>query len=91
MPENEVPLGDFVMSSNVTLRDLKSFYDIHVPQLDVSKTLKEVLMENFSDLEVGDRFSLGTIDLIIRKVENGIVSEIGIALNPDVKSKDFFS
>ncbi|MBQ4084374.1 MAG: potassium/proton antiporter [Alphaproteobacteria bacterium] len=87
LSETEAPLGDFVVSPMATLNDLKFFYGINVSEESSSKTLKELLEDNFSDLETGDRFSLGLIELVIRKVENGEVVEIGIALESDKNRK----
>ena len=87
MTETETPLGDFIVSPMATLGDLKTFYGVVINEKDAFKTLKELLEDNFSDLEVGDRFSLGVIELVIRKVENGEVKEIGIALESDKRKK----
>ncbi|MBO7332607.1 MAG: hypothetical protein J6U64_02955, partial [Alphaproteobacteria bacterium] len=87
LSEAETPLGDFVVSPLATLNDLKNFYGVDISEENAFKTLKELLEDNFSDLEVGDRFSLGLIELVIRKIEDGEVKEIGIALESDKHKK----
>lgn len=87
LTETETPLGDFVVSPTATLSDLKTFYGISIKENGAAKTLKELLEDNFSDLEVGDRFSLGVIELVVRKVIDGEVEEIGIALEKDSNKK----
>ncbi|MBP5161021.1 MAG: hypothetical protein ILP11_03130, partial [Alphaproteobacteria bacterium] len=50
------------------------------------RTLREILTDNFSDLEVGDHFSVGSVELIVRRMENGNIVEIGLDLDPDRKN-----
>ena len=50
------------------------------------KTICDVLNQNFADIEVGDRFRLDAVELIIRKMDGCSVEEIGLDLEPSEKS-----
>ena len=82
-------MGDFVLSPDIALKDLAYFYNIHIPKKREQLTLRETLEQNFSDLDVGDRFLLGKIELVVRKIENGLITELGLNLEPQKENKPF--
>ena len=75
-------MGDFVLSSDILLKELAYLYNITVPKKWEERTLREALEQNFSDLDVGDRFLVGKIELIIRKKEGPKITEVGLNLEP---------
>ncbi|MBP5161244.1 MAG: potassium/proton antiporter [Alphaproteobacteria bacterium] len=80
-------MGDFVLSPDILLDDLHKMYGVRVSARYHGRTLREILTDNFSDLEVGDHFSVGSVELIVRRMENGNIVEIGLDLDPDRKNR----
>ena len=80
-------MGDFILSPDIALKDLAYFYNIHIPKKRENLTLRESLEQNFSDLDVGDRLLLGKVELVVRKKENDIISEIGLILEPQKENQ----
>lgn len=75
-------MGDFVLSSDILLKELAYLYNVNVPKKWEDRTLSDALEQNFSDLDVGDRFLVGKIELIIRKKEGQKITEVGLNLEP---------
>jgi cell volume regulation protein A len=82
-------MGDFILSPDIALKDLAYIYNIHIPKKRENYTLRETLEHNFSDLDIGDRFLLGKIELVIRKKENEMITEVGLNLEPQKENKSF--
>lgn len=82
-------MGDFVLSPDIALKDLAYFYNIHVPKKREHLTLRETLEQNFSDLDIGDRLLVGKVELVVRKKEDDIITEIGLNLEPQKENKSF--
>ena len=75
-------MGDFVLSPDIGLKELSYLYNLNVPQKWSGDTLREVLEQNFSDLEIGDRFIFGQVEIVIRKKEDDHIAEVGLNLEP---------
>ena len=73
-------MGDFVLSPDTSLAEISYLYGLHIPTALRQKSIRDVIEEYSSDLDIGDRFGLGNVDLIIRKKIDGVVSEIGLKL-----------
>ena len=73
-------MGDFVLSPDTSLAELSYLYGLQIPTALRQKSIRDVIEEYSSDLDIGDRFGLGNVDLIIRKKIDGVVSEIGLKL-----------
>ncbi len=83
-------MGDFVISPETKLKDLCYLYGVALPaKAPPEQTLHQVLEKNFSDMEVGDRFALGPVELVIRKKDEDVVSEVGLILTPQRKKPPF--
>lgn len=85
-PEN---MGDFILNPDILLKELAYLYNVSVPASWGEMNLRDALEKNFSDLEVGDRFAFGKIELVIRKKENGVITEVGLNLEPQKTKRDF--
>jgi cell volume regulation protein A len=73
--------GDFVLNGDATLSDLADVYGLDVPQRHAGKTLAAFLGERFHGrVVVGDRASLGNAVLVVREMEEGRVSRVGLKL-----------
>lgn len=78
-------MGDFVLSAEVKLKELAYLYNVKVPKKWEENTLRETLEGNFSDLEIGDRFVFGQIEIVIRQKQAGKIVEVGLNLEPQKK------
>ncbi len=83
---NSEDFGDFTLKPDTPLKDLMLLYGIKIDKRMQDKTICDVLNQNFADIEVGDRFRLDAVELIIRKMDGNSVEEIGLDLEPSEKS-----
>ncbi len=83
---NSDDFGDFTLTPETLLKDLMLLYGVKINKKIQDKTICDVLKQNFADIEIGDRFRLDTIELIIRKMNGCTVEEIGLDLEPSDKS-----
>ena len=83
---NSEDFGDFTLKPDTPLKELVLLYGIKIDKRMQDKTICDVLNQNFADIEVGDRFRLDTVELIVRKMDGCSVEEIGLDLEPSEKS-----
>lgn len=73
--------GDFVLNGDARLGDLADVYGLDVPEHHAGKTLADYLRERFHGrVVVGDRASLGSAVLVVREMQEGRVSRVGLKL-----------
>jgi cell volume regulation protein A len=73
--------GDFLLHGDALLGDLASVYDLPVEPGDADKSLAEFLARRFHGRAVvGDRASLGSAEIVVREVENGTITRVGLRL-----------
>jgi cell volume regulation protein A len=73
--------GDFVLNGDAILGDLAAVYGMDVPAEHAAKTLAEYLDErSHGRVVVGDRAPLGTATLVVREMQDGRVSRVGLKL-----------
>lgn len=75
-------LGDFSLRPDTPLKELMSLYGIHVDERMQEMTLHDLLKRNFADIEVGDRFALDRVELVVRRMNKRSVEELGLDLEP---------
>lgn len=74
--------GDFTLRPDVTVGALSEMYGLPLNVAKRDVTLGELLRQEFRELmEVGDRLQLGDVVLIIRGVEDGAVTSVGLAVD----------
>lgn len=83
---NSEDFGAFTLKPDTPLKELVLLYGIKINKRIQDKTICDVLNQNFADIEVGDRFRLDAVELIIRKMDGCSVEEIGLDLEPAEKS-----
>jgi cell volume regulation protein A len=77
-------LGDFVLDPAVPMATLVDLYGLPGTLADRAKPLGTFLRERLGRAPViGDRLHLGLVDLIVRKMENDRIAEIGVVLEPE--------
>jgi cell volume regulation protein A len=71
--------GDLVLDGNANLADVAQFYGVDVPTRAENATLADYLQRVFRKRPVvGDRLKVGRVELVVREVENGRVSRVGL-------------
>lgn len=75
-------LGDFPLAPETKLGEVVKMYGVEMNPTLQDKTVAELLTREGTDLEVGDRLSLGAIELVVRSVEKGIPTGIGVDIDP---------
>jgi potassium/hydrogen antiporter len=79
--EEHLYFGDFVLNGDALLGDLAAVYGIEVPEEHAGKTLAEYLDErSHGRVVVGDRAPLGNALLVVRELQDGRVSRVGLKL-----------
>ena len=73
--------GDFVLNGDALLGDLADVYGLEIAAGDSGKTLADYLDQRFHGrVVVGDRASLGQAALVVREMQDGRVSRVGLKL-----------
>ena len=71
--------GDFVLNGDAVAGDLAAVYGFEVPAGAADRTLAQVLDETFRGrVVVGDRLRLGGAELVVREIEDGRVTRVGL-------------
>lgn len=78
-------LGDFPLSPQTTFAELSKMYGISVPETLLDTTISDLILKEFDDIEVGDRLSFKTIELVVRSLKDGVPTSIGIDIDPSRK------
>jgi cell volume regulation protein A len=79
--EEHLYFGDFVLKGDARLGDLAEVYGVEVPAAHLGKTLSEYLNErSHGRVVIGDRAPLGNALLVVRDVDGGRVTEVGLKL-----------
>lgn len=82
--EEESVLGEFVIDPQAKMGDLAEAYEFPVPPSHHDMTAAEFLRRyRRRKPETGDRFRIGPIEFVLRAVENGQITRIGIELDPE--------
>ncbi len=74
--------GDLVLEPDVTVGVLAEMYGLPLALDNAKLTLGDLFKREFRQPELGDRISMGAVDLIVRDIRDGMVSCIGLALEP---------
>jgi potassium/hydrogen antiporter len=73
--------GDFVLNGDAILGDLAAVYGLAVPEGASGKSLADYLAEAFHGRAVvGDRVRLGGAELVVREIDNGRITRVGLRL-----------
>lgn len=76
-------LGDFPIPANTTFGELEILYGVSVSSALKKQNVGTLLTQENSDLEIGDRLNLSTIDLVVREMdENGVPTVVGVDIDP---------
>lgn len=76
--------GEFVLAADARVGDVAEAYGVQIGDVDPALTLAELLRERIGKrLVVGDRVKLDRIKLIVREIEGGVVTRVGLKLVSD--------
>jgi len=79
--EEHLYFGDFVLNGDALLGDLAAVYGVDVAVKDAGKTLADYLNErSHGRVVVGDRARLGNALLVVRELQDGRVSRVGLKI-----------
>ncbi len=74
--------GEFVLDGQATLSDVAKIYSLNVPAELGTRTLAQHLSGSVRNRPVvGDRVRLDKVQLVVRKMEAGQISKVGISLH----------
>ncbi|MGQ9371073.1 potassium/proton antiporter [Azospirillum sp. ST 5-10] len=80
--------GDLVLMPDVTVGQLAELYGLPMALANADRTLGALFHTEFGEaFEPGDRIRMGSVELIVRDVENGEITAVGLALEPSAASR----
>jgi cell volume regulation protein A len=80
-------LGEFGFDAGVGVAELGEAYGFQVPSSDRARTAGSFMQRHLRKRpDPGDRLRLGPVELIVRAVSDGAITEIGIELDPESSS-----
>ncbi|WP_158601728.1 potassium/proton antiporter [Solilutibacter pythonis] len=73
--------GNFPLPGDVALGELAQFYGLRVPKRFAGRSAAQLFDERFDEApQIGDRLNLGPATLIVRALEDGRVTQVGLEL-----------
>lgn len=82
VPEAMDALGDFPLAASTTFAELERLYGVRVSRRVKERTIADVMGSAFGDPEIGDRLSVDAIELVVRTLENGELTTVGVDIDP---------
>ncbi len=82
--------GDFPLAASTTFAELERMYGVQVSQGVKDRTIADVMAAAFGDMELGDRLSVDAIELVVRTIENGVITTVGVDLDPQ-RRRSFYA
>lgn len=78
--------GEFVLNADARLSEVSAIYGFDVPQAQTGQTVAEFLAATLRQRPVvGDRCRLGSVDLVVREMQEDRILKVGIVLRPSMK------
>lgn len=79
----EAVLGEFAFPGSTKVGELREAYDLPIPAQDKDLSLDMFMRRHLRDTAgEGDRLRLGDVELIVRKLDQGRIAQVGIELDP---------
>lgn len=80
---DQAVLGEFAFAGDIELDRLAKLYDIPIPASGAGGSVATFLGRHLKHHPVvGDRLRLGTVELIVRKLDGDQIVEVGVELDP---------
>ncbi len=75
--------GDFTVSGDAQLAEVATLYGAPLPEDPGTASVAEYFVRTFNGLPVvGDRLTLGSIDLVVREMEGDRITQVGLVFHP---------
>ena len=81
-PDDKNDFGDFPIAPETTFEELEKIYGIKVNKGIRSFSIADLFSQEFSDIEIGDRLILDSVELVVHGIEEGRVIEVAIDIDP---------
>jgi cell volume regulation protein A len=82
----EDELGEFVLEASAKFGDVCDQYGLPCELPDRARTLEEVLVERLpSAFVIGDRIKHDAIELVVRSLEKGRITQVGLELEAEIE------
>ena len=82
--------GDFPIAPTTTFAELEWMYGLTVDKGIRDYSIAELFEQEFDDIEIGDRLSLDSVELVVHGLENGVLTEVGIDIDPTFRRQKSF-
>ena len=80
--------GDLVLNPDVTVGQLAELYGLPLSLANAERPLRALFDAEFGGAyELGDRIRMGGVELIVRDIEDGALTSVGLALEPGPTSR----
>ena len=88
--ESRDVFGDFPIAPTTKFSELKALYGVKIPNRILPLSIADFMMGEFADLEGGDRLSLDKVELVVRAMENGVLTGVGLDIDP-TRQRSFYA
>ena len=86
--EDPGTFGEFTFDGDLPVGRIAEFYDLAVPEAERSAALADLVQARLGRKPlVGDRIRLAEVELVVRAVRRGRITEVGIELEPASRSQ----
>ena len=82
--------GDFPIAPTTTFNDLVNLYGVKIPETVREMKILDFMQNELDDIEVGDRLSLGSMELVVRSIKEGQLTGIGLDIDPS-RERSFYT
>ena len=82
--------GDFPIAPDTTFGELSAMYGIRVPSVLKSSPIADFITREFTDIEIGDRLAVDKVELVVRALDNGMPTSLGLDIDP-TRQRSFYA
>ena len=81
------PLSDFPIAPSTTFAELEWMYGLTIDKGIRDYSIAQLFQQEFANVDVGDRLKLDTVELVVRGLENGVLTAVGIDIDPNAHKR----
>ncbi|RIW03706.1 potassium/proton antiporter, partial [Azospirillum brasilense] len=80
--------GDLALNPDATVEQIAEMYGLPLSLANAQRSLRDLLRNEFGGAcELGDRMRMGSVELIVRDMQDGQITSVGLALEPSAMDK----
>ncbi|UKJ75844.1 potassium/proton antiporter [Azospirillum brasilense] len=80
--------GDLALNPDATVEQIAEMYGLPLSLANAQRSLRDLLRNEFGGAcELGDRMRMGGVELIVRDMQDGQITSVGLALEPSAMDK----